>query len=73
MDRKPVDDPLQTDGRRKSMEPMATRRGVDYQQFQQFITSSTWDYTPVRRNVATFGLSRHVVPRAARPIRPSWP
>jgi SRSO17 transposase len=46
---------LLTDGRRKSMEPMATRLGVDHQQFQQFITSSTWDYTGVRRNAATFG------------------
>jgi SRSO17 transposase len=46
---------LLTDGRRKSMEPMATRLGVDHQQFQQFITSSTWDYTPVRRNAAAFG------------------
>jgi len=46
---------LLTDGRRKSMEPMATRLGVDHQQFQQFITSSTWDYTGVRRTVAARG------------------
>ncbi len=46
---------LLTDGRRKSMEPMATRLGVDHQQFQQFITSSTWDYAQVRRNVAARG------------------
>ena len=43
---------LLTDGRRKSMEPMAARLGVDHQRLQQFITSSTWDYVAVRRNVA---------------------
>jgi SRSO17 transposase len=43
---------LLTDGRRKSMVPMAARLGVDHQRLQQFITSSTWDYTAVRRNVA---------------------
>ena len=43
---------LLTDGRRKSMEPMAERLGVDHQRLQQFITSSTWDYAAVRRNVA---------------------
>src|SRR5712692_6596174 len=43
---------LLTDGQRKSMQPMAARLGVDHQQLQQFITSSTWDYAAVRRNVA---------------------
>jgi SRSO17 transposase len=43
---------LLTDGRRKSMQPMAARLGVDHQRLQQFITSSTWDYAAVRRNVA---------------------
>jgi SRSO17 transposase len=43
---------LLTDGQRKSMQPMAARLGVDHQRLQQFITSSTWDYTVVRRNVA---------------------
>jgi len=43
---------LLADGRRKSMEPMAARLGVDHQRLQQFITSSTWDYAGVRRNVA---------------------
>src|SRR5467141_3862482 len=43
---------LLTDGRRKSMQPMAARLGVDHQRLQQFITSSTWDYAGVRRNVA---------------------
>ena len=43
---------LLTDGQRKSMEPMAARLGIDHQRLQQFITSSTWDYAMVRRNVA---------------------
>jgi SRSO17 transposase len=43
---------LLTDGQRKSMQPMAERLGVDHQGLQQFITSSTWDYGRVRRNVA---------------------
>ncbi len=43
---------LLTDGRRKSMQPMAERLGVDHQRLQQFITSSTWDYAVVRRNIA---------------------
>ncbi len=43
---------LLTDGRRKSMQPMAARLGVDHQRLQQFITSSTWDYAAVRGNVA---------------------
>jgi SRSO17 transposase len=43
---------LLTDGQRKSMQPMAVRLGVDHQRLQQFITSSTWDYAAVRRNVA---------------------
>jgi SRSO17 transposase len=43
---------LLTDGRRKSMVPMAERLGVDHQRLQQFITSSTWDYAAVRCSVA---------------------
>jgi SRSO17 transposase len=43
---------LLTDGQRKSMQPMAARLGTDHQRLQQFITSSTWDYAVVRRNVA---------------------
>ena len=43
---------LLTDGQRKSMQPMAARLGADHQRLQQFITSSTWDYAAVRRNVA---------------------
>src|SRR5207302_7852312 len=43
---------LLTDGQRKSMQPMAARLGTDHQRRQQCITSSTWDYVAVRRNVA---------------------
>src|SRR5260370_703796 len=43
---------LLTDGQRKSMRPMAGWRGIDHQRLQQFITSSTWDYVAVRRNIA---------------------
>src|SRR3954470_23874123 len=44
---------LMLDGQRKSMQPMAARLGVDHQQLQQFLTSSTWDVTGVRRRLAT--------------------
>ena len=44
---------LMLDGQRKSMQPMAARLGVDHQQLQQFLTSSTWDVIGVRRQVAT--------------------
>ena len=43
---------LLLDGKRKSMQPMATRLGVDHQQLQQFVTSSTWDHVEVRKRVA---------------------
>jgi SRSO17 transposase len=43
---------LMTDGKRKSMQPMAERLGVDHQGLQQFVTSSTWDYTEVRHALA---------------------
>lgn len=43
---------LMLDGKRKSMQPMAERLGVDHQQLQQFVTSSTWEYGDVRRRVA---------------------
>src|SRR6266700_230817 len=50
---------LLTDGRRKSMQPMAERLGVDHQRLQQFITFSTWDHLAVRRRLAA--RSRRVV------------
>jgi SRSO17 transposase len=52
---------LLTDGQRKSMVPMAARLGVDHQRLQQFITSSTWDYAAVRRNVARHFAARQQV------------
>jgi SRSO17 transposase len=52
---------LLADGQRKSMVPMAARLGVDHQRLQQFITSSTWDYAGVRRNVARWFASSQPV------------
>src|SRR5688572_31116310 len=43
---------LLLDGRRKSMQPMAERLGVDHQGLQQFISSSTWAVEPVRERLA---------------------
>jgi SRSO17 transposase len=47
---------LMLDGRRKSMQPMGERLGIDYQQLQQFMTSSTWDVTGVRRRLAALAV-----------------
>jgi SRSO17 transposase len=54
---------LLLDGKRKSMQPMAARLGVDHQQLQQFVTSSTWDYVEVRRRLAVWAV-RFVDPQA---------
>ncbi|WP_433604553.1 IS701 family transposase [Dactylosporangium sp. CA-139114] len=43
---------LLLDGRRKSMQPMAARLGVDHQGLQQFVTTSTWDTAAVRARLA---------------------
>lgn len=43
---------LMLDGRRKSMQPMGDRLGIDYQQLQQFVSSSPWPVEPVRRRLA---------------------
>jgi SRSO17 transposase len=43
---------LLLDGKRKSMQPMAARLGVDHQRLQQFVTSSTWDHVEVRERLA---------------------
>src|SRR3954449_8244300 len=43
---------LLLDGRRKSMQPMAERLGVDHQGLQQFLSSSTWAVQPVRERLA---------------------
>ncbi len=40
------------DGRRKSMQPMAQRLGVDHQRLQQFVTNSPWDVIPVRKTLS---------------------
>src|ERR671932_137424 len=43
---------LLLDGRRKSMQPMAERLGVDHQGLQQFVSSSTWAVEEVRKRLA---------------------
>lgn len=40
---------LMLDGRRKSIQPMGERLGIDYQQLQQFVSSSPWPVESVRR------------------------
>ncbi|KJY26534.1 transposase, partial [Streptomyces sp. NRRL S-495] len=52
---------LLLEGRRKSMQPMAERLGVDHQRLQQFMTSSTWPVEDVRARLAR---------RAVRAVRP---
>src|SRR3954447_2914188 len=42
---------LLLDGRRKSMQPMAERLGVEHQGLQQFVSSSTWAGEPVRQRL----------------------
>jgi SRSO17 transposase len=54
---------LLLDGKRKSMQPMAARLGVDHQQLQQFVTSSTWDYAQVRGRLARWA-QEFIDPRA---------
>jgi len=44
---------LMLDGKRKSMQPMAERLGVDFLQLQKFVSSSPWKIEPVRRVIAT--------------------
>jgi SRSO17 transposase len=43
---------LMLEGRRKSMQPMGERLGIDHQQLQQFVSSSPWAVEPVRRVLA---------------------
>src|SRR4051794_1153457 len=54
---------LMLDGKRKSMQPMAARLGVDHQQLQQFVTSSTWDHVGVRKRIARWA-EEFISPRA---------
>ncbi|MFE7629737.1 transposase [Kocuria sp. NPDC057446] len=37
------------EGRRKSMQPLGARLGMNQQQLQQFVSSSPWPVGPVRR------------------------
>lgn len=43
---------LMLEGRRKSMQPMAQRLGIDHQRLQQFVTTSPWKVDPVRQVLA---------------------
>jgi SRSO17 transposase len=43
---------LMLDGKRKSVQPMAERLGVDHQGLQQFLRNSTWEVGEVRRRLA---------------------
>jgi SRSO17 transposase len=45
---------LMLDGQRKSMQPMGERLGVDHQQLQQFVSSSTWDHSKVREQLTAW-------------------
>jgi hypothetical protein len=55
---------LMLDGKRKSMQSMAARLGVDHQQLQQFVTSSTWDYGEVRQRPPSRWADRYLRPEA---------
>lgn len=44
---------LMLEGRRKSMQPMAERLGIDHQRLQQFVSTSPWKVEPVRQALAT--------------------
>ncbi|WP_226366997.1 transposase [Pseudonocardia sp. ICBG162] len=54
---------LLLEGKRKSMQPMAARLGIDHQPPQQFVTSSTWDYAQVRGRLAGWA-AEFIDPRA---------
>jgi len=43
-------------GRRKSVQPMAERLGVDHQQLQQFVSSSPWKVEPMRLRLAALAV-----------------
>ena len=43
---------LMLEGRRKSMQPMGARLGIDYQRLQQFVSASPWPVEPVRAVLA---------------------
>jgi SRSO17 transposase len=69
---------LMLDGRRKSMQLMAARLGVDHQRLQQFITDSPWDVAAVRKTLAGLAhsvcrvrLKRSTLPLCDSPARPN--
>ncbi|EEW50776.1 hypothetical protein HMPREF0290_0616 [Corynebacterium efficiens YS-314] len=43
---------LMLEGRRKSMQPMGERLGIDHQRLQQFVSTSPWPVEPVRKSLA---------------------
>lgn len=43
---------LMLEGRRKSMQPIAQRRGIGHQRLQQFVSTSPWPVEPVRKTLA---------------------
>ena len=51
------------EGRRKSMQPMGERLGIDYQQLQQFVSSSPWRVEPVREALVRKAITL-IVPQA---------
>src|SRR3954467_996158 len=73
---------LLLDGRRKSMQPMAERLGVDQQGLQQFVSSSTWAVEPVGarlaiRAIAAIDPEAYVIDDTGFPrdgtASPGWP
>ncbi|MDR7329887.1 hypothetical protein CGUA_09450 [Corynebacterium guangdongense] len=48
---------LMLEGRRKSMQPMAQRLGIDHQRLQQFVSTSPWLVEPVRKTLATSAIA----------------
>ncbi|MEV0544342.1 transposase [Nocardia salmonicida] len=65
------------------MQPMAARLGVDHQQLQQFITTSTWNHTDVRVRLSGWaarvrrprrpGRRRHRLPERRHLLARGWP
>jgi SRSO17 transposase len=64
---------LMLDGKRKSMQPMAERLGVDHQRLQQFVSSSTWDWTEVRERLARWAAAHISLSRGVRDRRRGLP
>ena len=62
---------LMLDGKRKSMQPMAERLGVDFQQLHQFVSSSPWKIEQVPRVIASRATQTIVIIRGVEQIRMS--